>query len=157
MRIFNYISAATIGLSVGLLASGKLPQDESKLSPSELGGVLKGMGYEIKVLNQEVGKEKYEIPLKSDKLNIPVAAEVSPSGNYIWFTVYLGDNSSSKDHEQLLKENYNTQPTFFYITSKNKLMAAEAVDNRKVTPAIIRRVLDKLILDVDKTSSVWGK
>ncbi len=154
MRIFQYVVAVAAGVSVGMtLAPAK--QDGDKLTAATLKNMLSGMGYELKTLNAEEGKEKYEIPLKSANLNIPVAAELSPSGNYIWFTVNLGMNSSTKKHEELLKENFNIQPTFFYITAKGNLMAAEAVDNRAVSASVFKRVLDKIVLDVDKTSKVW--
>lgn len=163
MRILQNVVAAALGVSVGLTLAPQLSQDRSpreaapdKLTATTLRNMAQTMGYEVKVLSAEEGKEKYEIGLKSKSLDVPVALEISPSGNYIWLTVFLGENNANKKHEDLLKENFKVQPTFFYITSKDNLMAAEAIDNRDVTPAILRRCLDKLVSDVDKTAKVWG-
>lgn len=157
MRIAHYAATAAMGFSVGLtLAPSAHQQTPDKLTAATLRNMLQGMGYEVKVLNAAEGKEKYEVPLKSTSLDIPVAFEISASTNYVWLTVFLGENKSTTKHEALLKENFNVQPTFFYITTKNNLMAAEAVDNRALTPVALKRCVDKLVADVDKTAKVWG-
>jgi hypothetical protein len=155
MRIAHYAIATAVGFSVGLGVHASSLHQSDKLTPATLKSMVEGLGFEVKTLNAEEGKEKYELPMKSANLSIPVALEISASTNYIWLTVNLGPNAPTKKHEDLLKSNGAIQPTFFYITSKGALMAAEALDNRGITPAILKRCLEKLVADVDKTSTIW--
>jgi len=162
MRIAQYAVASALGFTLGLNMMGQgqelepRQQQGDKLTALTLRNMIQGLGYEVKVLNATEGKEKYEVALKSASLDVPVAFEISASTNYIWLTVFLGENKSTTKHEALLKENFSTQPTFFYITSKNNLMAAQAVDNRAVNPTALKRCVDKLVADIDKTAKVWG-
>ena len=155
MRIAHYAFATAIGFSLGLGIVGNINLQAEKLNAESLKKMAEGLGFELKTLNTETGKEKYEIPVKTATLNIPVGAEISSSTNYIWLTVNLGPNSSAKKHEEMLKSNGSIQPCFFYVSSKGALMMAEPIDNRGITPAILKRCLDKLVADVDKTSTIW--
>lgn len=129
------------------------------LDANSLRNLVEGFGYTTKQLNSEKGKEKWEVELKSETLNVPVAFEISASGNYIWLTVNLGDLPQKSEFSakagDLLRQNGVIQPSFFYVTSKSVLMMAAPIDNRKVSPAVMRRVLDKLVKDVEKTKSYW--
>ncbi len=121
-----------------------------------LKSMVDNMGYTTKWLNQEAGKEKIEIATKNASFNVPVGAEVAASTHYIWLTVNLGPPPKSVDkHTELLKQNSAVQPDFFYITSKGNLMLAVPVDNRAVSPAVLKRVLEKLSGDVEKTAPYW--
>lgn len=155
MRIAHYAVATAIGFSLGLGFIGNKNIQTDKLNSESLKKMAEGLGFELKTINAEVGKEKYEIPVKTATLSVPVGAEVSSSTNYIWLTVNLGANSSTKKHEEMLKSNGSIQPCFFYITSKGALMMAEPIDNRSITPAILKRCLDKLVSDVEKTTTIW--
>lgn len=155
MRIAHYAVAAAIGFSFGLGIVGTINLQSEKLNAESLKKMAEGLGFELKTLNTEAGKEKYEIPVKTATLNIPVGAEISSSTNYIWLTVNLGPNSSAKKHEEMLKSNGVIQPCFFYVSSKGALLMAEPIDNRGITPAILKRCLDKLVADVDKTTAIW--
>ena len=83
--------------------------------------------------------------------------EISASTNFIWITSFLGksDSTDAEKNLRLIKENANIQPSFFYVTAKGNLMLAVAVENRGVTAAILRRHIDKLVVDVSKTSYIW--
>ena len=155
MRVLYGVAVAVFGYSLGANFAGLGRLQSDKLSADSLKKMAEGLGYDIKVLSSDAGKEKYEISLKTDNLNIPVALEISASTNYIWLTVNLGPNSAKKKHEELLKSNFNIQPCFFYITTKGTLMCATAMDNRGVAPAILKRCLEKISSDVDKTSKIW--
>jgi len=155
MRIAGYAVASAIGFSFGVGTLGANYFQSDKLTADNLKTMSEGLGIEVKQIVTDPGKEKYTLSMKTSKLNIPVGAEISPSTSYVWLTVNLGDNSSAKKHEELLKQNGIVQPTFFYITASGRLMAAHPIDNRAVTPAVLRRCLDKIVADVDKTSGVW--
>jgi hypothetical protein len=126
------------------------------LEPADLQKIVEGMGYTTKMLNEEKGKEKFEFTIKAEGFDVPIAAEVSPSKNYVWFTVLLGKaTEDGAKNTALIKENFKIQPDFFYATEKGNLMMGIAVDNRGVNAAVVKRVTDKLAEDVSKTSKVW--
>lgn len=128
---------------------------QDKVTAAELKTLIEGLGYETKVLNSEEGKEKYEFTIKTADFNVPLGAEISPSKNYIWLTVFLGVSKPTHSFEELLKANGDIQPSFFYITKKGNLMMAVAIDNRQVTSAILKRNVDKISADVSSTSKTW--
>lgn len=138
------------------------PQEPARLDAAGLKAMLAGFGYEPKELSSEPGKEKWQIDTKTETLNIPVAAELSASQNYIWLTVFLGDapkpdaDQAAVKLDKLLRATAAVQPSMFYISSKGGLMLGIPVENRALTPADLRRSLDKLIADVGKTQDAWG-
>ncbi len=142
----------------GLATAPFLVQQSTPLDAAALKKMISGLGFVTKELSAEVGKEKYEFSIARPDFNVPIGAEISPSKNYIWFTVRLGDIPTDvTKHAELLKENAKVQPNFFYVTSKGWLMLAVAMDNREVSPAVIKRVTEKLAEDVSKTSAIWAK
>jgi hypothetical protein len=68
----------------------------------------------------------------------------------------LNENKATLKHEDLLRENFNIQPTFFYVTTKDNLFAAQAIDNRNISPAVFNRCVQKLVTDIESTAKVWG-
>ncbi len=125
--------------------------DTGQIDAASLKQMLSAMGYTLKDLNEQ----KFEFTLQSSELEIPIGAEVSASKNFIWLTVNLGQNRTSLNHEALLKQNTITQPSFFYITRKNNLMMGVAMENRGLNPAVVRRIVEKLMHDVQDTRPVW--
>jgi len=149
------LSMIALGGAIALTPS-LVPQSDTIDAP-KLKSMIEGLGYEVKEINKEVGKEKFEFTLRTEGFNVPVGAEISPSKNYIWFTVFLGKPPTDvAKHTALLKQNQKVQPNFFYITeSAGNLMMGIGVDNRAVTAVVIKRVTDKLAADVGKTASDW--
>jgi len=128
---------------------------DDPLTPDSLNNMIKGLGYETKNINTDA-KPKYEFTCKTQKFNIPISGEVSPSGNYVWLTINLG--AVSKDtskHLPLLSANADIQPSFFYVTKKDSLMLASPIDNRGISAAVLKRVVEKMIKDVDNTATLW--
>lgn len=151
------MTTALVAFSIGLAAAPNLQPQSETLNSAGLKSMLEGLGNEVKTLNADAGKEKYEATFTSGTFNVPVAFEISPSTNYIWLTVSLGADTATKDHQELLKQNAALQPSFFYITSKGNLMMGQHIDNRRVTPVIMKRTIDKLVADVAKSATVWQK
>jgi hypothetical protein len=150
------VSSAILGLAMTIVAPATARQVEpEQLDTAKLKVILDNMGLEVKVSNTEKGKEHYEVVAKTEKYNIPVDYSLSNSGRYLWLTCSLGENSPTKKHEELLKATAKTQPVHFYITAKNKLMAAVAVENRAVTAAHLRRSADLLVSAVSSNDTVW--
>lgn len=127
------------------------------LDAARLKDMLIQMGYTVKDIGTEVGKEKYQVDIKTSSFNVPLGYEISPSKNYIWLTANLGKpkDSTSTVNSDMLKQNGKIQPCQFYITSKGILMMGLAVENRGLTPAIMRRHTDKITGDVSSTSALW--
>ena len=147
--LFALISSLTI---VGFFQN---PQIDRK----QLREMLVQMGYEVTDIVKDAGKEKYSTTFVRDGLNIPVGYEISPSNSYIWLTVNLGEappEASTKSYA-LLKQNAKVQPCFFYITESGRMMFAMAVENRGVTPVILRARSESISENVGKTKEVWQK
>lgn len=132
-------------------------QDCSAITRVQLKEKLVQLGFEVKTINEEAGKEKYSVNHPGSGFNVPVGYEISPSTNFIWLTANLGkaDNLSSEKTMLMVKENAKIQPCFFYITASGLMMMGLGVENRGVTNAILKRHIDKFVADVSKTSAIW--
>lgn len=142
-------------VATGVIGSFAVQSAETPLTAKELREVLVGLGYEVKDLSTEAGKEKYEILTKTDSFNVPMGAEISPSKSYIWLTVYLGADADTRKHRDILKQNGLVQPSQFYVTKSDKLMVALPVENRGMTPAYLKDKISKLVGDVESSATVW--
>jgi hypothetical protein len=135
---------------------GMAYQSFTTLNRQQLREILVQLGYTVKDLNKEKDKEKYEITLTEGGLDIPVAAEISPSGNFIWLTVFLGEPKIEGDKGlNLLKETYKVQPCQFYVTSSNKLMCGVPIDNRAVDNALLKKRIELIVGKVADSQTVW--
>lgn len=153
------IGMALAGLTLTLpsLVGFGSPQAESEpLTAPELKKLVENLGYEVNVLNAEVGKEKYVFTVKTEAFNVPVGAEISPSKNYIWLTANLGQATAKTNYAGLLKANGSIQPAMFYVTSKDNLMCGYALENHGVTPAWFKKCVDKLAADISAQAPVWN-
>lgn len=149
----------TVMVAAAAMISGFYPI-QSQFTAKDLKSTLEGMGYELKVLEDEVGKEKWEFTISRHELDIPVGAEISASKNYIWLTVYLGDIKDigavkASKLVGLLKGNAKVQPAQFYITDSDGLWCALPMDNRGVTAPIMKRCVDLLVDAVGKNQDLW--
>lgn len=137
-----------------------LVQGEDPLDAVAVGKMVEGLGYEVKPLSTDPGKEKYTFTITKGGLDIPIGAEVSNSKNYIWLTINFGEaakptEASGAKMHALLNWNSKIQPCQFYITDSGRLMMGYAVENRNVTPAILRRTIDKVSDDAARTQDAW--
>jgi len=160
----KFLAAAfPLAAAVALLALAgfRSVQGADRLDAASMKALVSGLGYELKTLNAEEGKEKYEFTITKGGLDIPVAAEISASTNYVWFTIFFGEGPSAAEAKgpkmhALLNWNFKVQPCQFYITDKGNLMLAVAVDNRGINAAVMRRVIDKLIDDAVRSKDAWA-
>ena len=142
-----------------LMLAGFASMQSQTLDRKQLREILVQLGYEVKDIVKDEGKQKYAVSFSSNDLNLPVGYEISPSGNYIWLTANLGDGPKAGNEMtfQLLKQNARVQPTFFYISESGKLMAALAVENRGVTNSLLKQRSEIFADNVGKTKDVWLK
>lgn len=148
---------ATLTLAAAAFVPLVIEQD-TQMSAAQLKEMVTNAGYEVKALNEEAGKEKYEFTVKTEEFDVPIATEISGSRNYVWLTVYLGDAprpDSPKCHA-MLSRNFKVQPSQFYITERGALMLGFAMENRGITPVVFRRTFTKLADDVVKTADIWN-
>jgi hypothetical protein len=157
------VNSIALGLSLlaGAGATFGMLQAAAPIEGPGLKTMFEGLGYSVKELETTVGKEKYEITVKREDFTVPIAAEVSPSKSYVWLTVNLGpakpaDAATASGFRTLLTQNGSIQPVQFYITSKGLLMLGFPIDNRGITPLIMRARLDKIAADVAKSSTEWS-
>lgn len=151
----------------GLLASSGLgapaarqdPPAAPRAEPLDFAGLramVVNLGYEP----NDITESKFEIKIAKEDYDVPVAMEISGSGNYIWLSAYLGDvpedGLEGGKATSLLRRNFETQPSHFYITTKGSLMMALPVENRAIDPTILRRALDKITEDVVSSDELWS-
>lgn len=155
---------AIIGVAMAGLWAGPAwaaEENEQRYDAATLKKALQDVGYEIKEVNAEVGKEKYEIQVKRPDFNVPMGVEISPSKRYIWLTANLGlapdaTKEPATRFEALLKANGKIQPCQFYITSKGNLMIAMPVENRGMQNSHLRFAIDKLADETSNQAGVWN-
>lgn len=137
--------------------AGAQGEEPVRLSADELKTMLTNLGHDLKQINKEADKEKWEFSVKTPGFNIPVGAEISPSKQFVWLTVSLGAITDKQDLKELVRLNGRIQPTQAYLTAKDVLMMGFAIENRSVTPALMKNRIEKLTGDVEKSASVWNK
>jgi hypothetical protein len=133
-------------------------QESGPIDRKQLKDMLTQLGYDVKDLDSTAGKEKYSTTIEREGLNIPVAFEISPNGNYIWMTIFckqLPEGDAMPNGKALLKANADLQPSQFYVTKSNKLMMALCLENHGVTNALLRQRAEKIVGDVAKSKDTW--
>jgi hypothetical protein len=158
MRKYGVLGLCVLLLSaVALVGFGAFQANE--IDRKQLRDMLTQLGYDVKDIVKDAGKEKYSAVFNRDGLDIPVGYEISPSNGYIWLTVNLGDapSDSSLKNFALLKQNAKIQPSFFYITDSGRMMMALPIDNRNVTNVILRQRSESIAANVGKTKDIWQK
>lgn len=130
---------------------------DGKLDDAGLKTMLTGLGYEIK----EPGVGVYEAPITAAGLNIPTRIFLSKSKTKIWLSVALMqkegvDKLTRDDLQKILEKTVDVGPTHFMIEN-GWLKLKLAIDNRAVTPAVLRSEIDYLAARVGESKTVWQK
>ena len=132
------------------------PTDCGPINQSKLKELLVQLGYTPKEIVSTPGKEKYEIKITRNGLDVPMGLEVSPSTNYIWLTVFLGKApSDSSKYFQFIKQNSKIQPALFYVTDSGNLMMGLPVDNRGINNALLKRYTEFIAGKVADSKNIW--
>lgn len=151
-NVATLLALGLVPVLVGWQASG----EPSKLDDAALKSMLSGLGYEVK----EPGTTTYELALTAGGLNIPTRVFLSKSKTKVWLSVALmsKEDVEKQSREQLLKllqANVDVGPSHFMIDN-GMLKLKMAVDNRAITPAILRSELDYLTARVVETKALWS-
>lgn len=153
------IRAAAAGLAL-VVSAAALPSAAlaAPLTYSQLMNMATNMGYTPNTISQGTDTPKFEIQTKSGTFNVPLGLEVSPSGRFVWVSANLGQKTLTGEQAlSILRRGTSVQPTQFWYTDKGNLMIGMAIDNRDVTPAYLRFVLDKVGADVASTQDIWNR
>ncbi len=145
-------------LLFAVFVAAPLPAAAEGVDFPKLMEMLEGLGYPPKQISKEGESPKSEITATSGSWNVHLSFEVSPSTRFIWVSAFLGDAGHITGERALdiLKRQAGIQPTSFWISRSGGLMIGMYVDNRDVTPVHLKYVIDKLVGDVERTSSLWA-
>lgn len=154
------IRAAAAGFAL-VLSAAALPSAALAAPPLtyvQLMNMATNMGYTPVTITKGTENPKFEIKTKSGTFDVPLGLEITPSGRFVWVSVNLGQKTLTGDQAMaILRRGATVQPTQFWYTSNGNLMLGMAIDNRDVTPAYLRFVLDKVGADVSSTADIWNK
>jgi hypothetical protein len=121
-----------------------------------LGQTLMQMGFEPKALNKG-----FLVTQKEGTWTFYVQFVLSDDGTKLGLNSNLGDvNEAEVTADQwraLLASNTDIDPSSFnYDPAKKRLYLHRVMDNRSLTPAILKTQLDNFINDMRSTSKLWG-
>ena len=151
MRIPGYAA-----LAAAVIAFAPMTAAADPLNYAGVRTMVEGMGHTTSDVSKTPGEEKFEVVITTEGFTVPLGFEVSKSGRYIWCTAFLGKSTLDGARAlALLKRGGSVQPTTFWMTDKDELKIGIAIDNRDVTPAHLKFVMEKLAADVGKTADVW--
>ena len=154
-RVFRTILVLLSLVCLFALVGWQAP--DSKLDDAGLKTMLTNLGYEVK----EPGVGTYEVAMSAANLNIPTRAFIAKSKTKVWLSVALMqkdavDKLTKEDLRAILEKNVDVGPCHFMIEG-GWLKLKMALDNRGVTPAIMRAELDYLAARVGDSKAVWQK
>jgi hypothetical protein len=117
---------------------------------------LTDMGLEPKPLG-----EGYLILIERDGWKLYVDLIISSDNTKVGFNSNLGDVNEQKVSAAqwmgLLASNKDIDPSvFFYDAAKKKLYIHRVLDNRSMTPAILREQLDRFLADIRNSEKIWS-
>jgi hypothetical protein len=157
--IASFVMGASLVGAVAVTGVGGIQAADRELNGPDLKAMVRNLGHEVKDLNTEPGKEKVEFKMASGGYDVWIAAEVSASKRFIWLSAFLGEAAKIPGLDSraanMLRENFKIQPCHFYITEKGNLMMAIALDNRNMTPTVLKYRIEKLAADVATTAELW--
>ena len=157
MRGFARIAAA---IAVFFFCFASLPASAqttgAALNDASLKTMLDGLGYEIKPLSKG-----FLVTSKVDTWSLYVQAVLSPDGTKLGLNANLGDVKDlsaipAKKWLDLLVSNGQIDPSTFYVDrDTKKLYLHRVLDNRSITPVVLRSQLQNFTNDIIKTADLW--
>jgi uncharacterized protein (TIGR03067 family) len=153
------VAAVALGL-VGLLAAPARTggADEPKrLTNDELVKMLTNLGYETKVLDKTFTQVLVE---RADWRSV-MRASLSTDGTAVWLdsgfvTLTFPEDVPAETWRKLLAKNEQFAPLAFSVNAKNKrLYLSVSFPNANLTPAELRKQVDALDGQIEKTQPLW--
>lgn len=148
------LAAFTTLAPVAAVAAEPTPKDKGGVTVSQLRKIVEGLGYETK---DGTGTESpnFEFTINEGGLDIHILAEESDSTNYIWLKLAFDKLKPGQNAAVFLSQTGNVQPAHFYLYDDGTLGMAVAVENRSVTPAVVKRGIDILVDGAVSTQDYW--
>lgn len=161
MRGFSRIGAAIAvslcGFTGGLTGLPAMAQTTSHaLDDASLKTMLDGLGYDVKPLNSG-----FLITYSVDTWSLYVQVVLSPDGTKLGLNANLGQvddlsTISAKKWLELLEANGRIDPSAFYVDEANrKLYLHRVMDNRDVTPALLRGQFENFVKNITDNGDLW--
>jgi hypothetical protein len=131
---------------------------ESAKSFEQLETMVKGLAYETKLVSKEGENQVGEFKVTKGDLNVFVTFETSPSKRFIWLTTFCGKLKADATADQfkgLLRLNAAIQPAQAYLTKDEGVKFAVALENRDLTPALLKWGIDKVVDSTVDNKTAW--
>ena len=158
MRFLTVVSvaAATLFFYPLVKSSPAHAQDQApgQLSADDLSTMTQALGYTTTKNDKSV-----TINYDEDNWKMSIDVDLSTDKTKVWLITYLVKTPfkyDSDDYQKLLKANNDIGPCAFCL-SDTWLTMDLALDNRNVTPAIMRREINYIVKQVKTTESTWTK
>ncbi len=148
------LAAVTTLAPAAALAAEAKPKDKGGVTVTQLRKIVGGLGFETK---DGTGKDSpnFEFTVNEGGLDIHILAEQSESTNYIWLKLAFDKLEPGQDAKTFLTQTGNTQPAHFYLYDDGTLGMAVAIENRGITPAVVKRGIDILVDGAVSTQKYW--
>jgi len=131
-----------------------------RMDYAKLKEVLETMGYPVKEQKNTDGTPLYVLDFDEGGFHFIIDVNLSTDGSVIWLNAPLGNLPAAKRPagtlEKLLKENMKRDPDHFDMYSDGYLDMARYVENRDVTPAVLRQAINEMCNDMRQTEALWN-
>ena len=130
---------------------------DSGLTDDSLRQMLVNMGYEPRKLSSG-----YLIAEKREGMTISMQLVLSKDGSRLGINANLGsvpdpDSVSAQQWRTLLEANTDIDPSAFYFDKNvKKLYIHRSMDNRAISPAVLRKHIDSFCYAVKSTDKAWS-
>jgi len=156
-----------LALPIGLLALWSAPRETTQetvlvaLTPEGISPFLTQMGYPHDTRRMPTGEPECEMKVTRDGWSVSVVVNLSPNRANLWLTIVL--RSLPTDHHRygpqfvrLLQASWDVAPAFFAThRTNNVLCLMRAIENRSLTPVVVRQILDDMIDACRRTFAWW--
>ncbi len=115
---------------------------------------LENMGFEV----NDLGNNNFEI-FTNLGYKVYMTVALSTDESRIWLTTFFGEkvlsNYTADKLIKMLQSNWNTGVSFFALDG-TKLKMTRPVENRNVTPVLLRKEIENQARNVQNTESMWN-
>jgi hypothetical protein len=152
-----------VGAAVAQEAASEAKSDACQpLEDADLPSMLQNMGYEPEKLSEGV----WRVVIEQDGWTFYIRMWLSTDNRQkLWMTTGFGDIKDwdgvpAEVLKKLMISNDAIGPAHFYIAKSGevwRLNMGKALDNRGISPAVLRRELDKFLSTIKTTADLWDQ
>jgi hypothetical protein len=157
MRLRTLPAVFVFIISITVIPNRLMSQSSSgaALTKLNLKTTLENMGFETK----DLGASTYQITLNQGTV-IPMSVSLSTDESRIWLITFFTDKAltsySADKLIKLLQSNWSTGVSFFVLNG-NKLEMLHPVENRNITPILLRKEIESHARSVTNTETLWSE